>query len=101
MIMHRGTWYDRRSTMAIVTTRMTSKGRVEIPERIRRKMGLMNGSEFVVIEGRGTIILKAVSEPAGNEFTDLLSRVRRQARKTGLRKSDVRAAIRRIRGKTR
>jgi len=77
---------------------MSSKGQVVIPEEIRDRLGLKAGTQFVVVGNRDVVILKAVSAPSVKEFTDLIGRARRQARRAGLRKSDVEAAVARVRG---
>ncbi len=81
------------------TTKMSSKGQVIIPERIRKRMKLTGGSEFVVIESGGTIFFKNVSEPNGLDLKKMLTCARTQARKAGLKKSDVRKALNRVRGR--
>ncbi|MEX0642108.1 MAG: AbrB/MazE/SpoVT family DNA-binding domain-containing protein [Pirellulales bacterium] len=83
------------STLA--TTRMSSKGQVVIPEAIRNELGLAAGTQFVVVGGRDAIILKSISKPSPTEFRDLLKTARRQARKAGLKKSDITDAIRKVR----
>jgi AbrB family looped-hinge helix DNA binding protein len=60
------------------TTRMSSKGQVVIPERIRQQLRLQAGTQFVVVGDRDVVILKA--------------------RRAGLRKKDVNAAIAKVRG---
>jgi AbrB family looped-hinge helix DNA binding protein len=78
---------------ALATTKMSSKGQVVIPEEIRRKLGLKTGSQFVVVGDRDVVILKEVSPPSMDQFHDLIKEARRQARKAGLKKSDIEAAI--------
>lgn len=63
------------------TTKMSSKGQVVIPERIRKQLGLGPGSQFVVVGEKDTVILKAISPPPMEEFDDLIAKARRQARK--------------------
>lgn len=63
------------------TTKMSSKGQVVIPERIRRQLGLGPGSQFVVVGEKDTVILKAISPPSLEEFDELMAEARRQARK--------------------
>lgn len=76
---------------------MSSKGQVVIPEAIRDELGLEAGAQFVVVGGRDAIILKSIQKPSPTEFKDLLKTARRQARKAGMKKSDVDAAIRKVR----
>jgi AbrB family looped-hinge helix DNA binding protein len=84
---------------SVATTRMSSKGQVVIPEEIRDRLGLKAGTQFVVVGNRDGVILKAISAPSVKEFNDLLGQVRKQARRAGLRKADVEAAVARVRGR--
>ena len=81
----------------IATTKMSSKGQVVIPEYIRKRLGLGSGSQFVVVGERDTVILKAISAPNMEEFDKLVARARRQARRAGMRKSDIKAAVTKVR----
>jgi AbrB family looped-hinge helix DNA binding protein len=83
----------------LATTRMSSRGQVVIPEEIRNRLGLKAGTQFVVVGNRDAVILKAISAPSVREFNDLMGRARRQARRSGLRKSDVEAAVAKVRGR--
>jgi AbrB family looped-hinge helix DNA binding protein len=80
---------------------MSAKGTVVIPERIRKKMGLLYGSEFMVMEKKGTIIFKAVSEPDETSLKKLISNARTDAKRTGLKPDDVHQAVRRVRRRAR
>lgn len=82
----------------LATTRMSSKGQVVIPEEVRNRLGLKAGMQFVVVGNRDAVILKAISAPSVKEFNDLIGQARRQARRAGLKKSDVEAAVARVRG---
>jgi len=81
----------------LATTRMSSRGQVVIPEEIRKRLKLKAGSQFVVVGERDTVILKAISPPSLEEFDDLIMEARKQARKAGLKRSDIPAAIRKVR----
>ena len=83
----------------LATTKMSSKGQVVIPEEIRNRLGLKTGVKFVVLGERDVIILKAAAAPSMAEFNDLISKARKQVRKTGLKRSDVDEARKRVRGK--
>jgi AbrB family looped-hinge helix DNA binding protein len=84
--------------MAILaTTKLSSKGQVVIPETIRDELGLQPGAQFVVVGQGDAIILKAISKPSPAEFRDMLKKARQQARKAGMKKSDIEAAIRKVR----
>lgn len=84
--------------VSLSTTQLSSKGQVVIPQEIRVRLGLKAGSRFVVVAERGVVMLKTIAPPARSEVDALLSRVRKQARRAGVRKESIRAAIRRARG---
>lgn len=79
------------------TTKMSSKGQVVIPEEIRDNLHLKEGDQFIVIGQGDTVILKSITPPSMNEFEDILKEARDSAKKAGLKKSDVKAAIKRVR----
>jgi AbrB family looped-hinge helix DNA binding protein len=83
----------------LATTKMSSKGQVVIPEEIRNRLGLKPGSQFIVVGEKDTVILKAVSPPSMKEFDDLIAEARRQARYAGMKRSDITAAIGKVRGR--
>jgi len=75
------------------TTRMSSKGQVVIPEEIRDRLGLTAGTQFVVIGSDGVVILKTLPPPQMSDFDELVGQARRQARKAGLKRSDIAKAV--------
>lgn len=77
----------------VTTTRLSSKGQIVIPEAIRQRLGLDPGSEFVVLGDGDTIVLQRVRAPAMRDFDAIVARARRTARRAGMRRSDVAAAI--------
>jgi len=77
---------------------MSSKGQVVIPEEIRKRLGLQSGTQFVVVGDRDVVILKAISAPSMREFSNLIARARQQGRKSGLKRSDIDAAVAKVRG---
>ena len=81
------------------TTRMSSKGQVVIPEEIRKRMGLEEGSQFIVMGDHDVVILKTITPPSMDSFDHLITEARRQARKSGLKKSDITEVIRKVRGR--
>ncbi len=82
---------------SLATTKMSSKGQVVIPEEIREKIGLKAGSQFVVVGEKDVVILKSISCPSMKEFDELIARARKQARLSGLKRSDIKAAIVKVR----
>ncbi len=84
--------------MAIIeTTKMSSKGQIVIPEEVRNKLGLKTGDKFYVMGENDVVILKALSTPSMEEFDDLIKRARKQARTTGMKRSDINSAINEVR----
>ncbi len=83
----------------LATTRMSSKGQIVIPEEIRNRLGLQSGTQFVVVGDRDVVILKVISAPSMKEFDNLIAQARRQARRSGLKRSDVDAAVSKVRGR--
>ena len=81
----------------LATTKMSSKGQVVIPEGIRKRLGLKAGAQFVVVGDKDVVILKAINPPSMEDFDALISEARRQARKTGMKRSDITAAIAKVR----
>jgi len=81
----------------LATTKMSSKGQVVIPEEVRERLGLQAGSQFVVIGERDVVILKTLSAPSMKEFDAVIGEARRQARKSGMKRSDVAKATKRVR----
>lgn len=72
---------------------MSSKGQVVIPEEIRSQLGLKPGTQFVVVGDRDVVILKALAAPALSDFDGLIGEARRQAKRAGMTRNDVRRAV--------
>ena len=83
----------------LATTRLSSKGQIVIPEDVRIRLGLKPGVQFVVMGEGDVVILKIISPPSMKEFDELIVKARRQARRAGLKRSDIAAAIREVRAK--
>lgn len=79
------------------TTRLSSKGQVVLPLAIRRRLHLSNGEKFAVVGEGDTVILKKIAAPPSSEIRRLLQRSQRYARRVGLKPSDIRQAIWRVR----
>jgi AbrB family looped-hinge helix DNA binding protein len=83
----------------LATTKMSSKGQVVIPESIRKRLKLKTGSQFVVVGDNDVVILKAIASPSLVEFDSLIFEARRQGKQSGIKKPDIAAAIKKVRGK--
>ncbi|AQQ71601.1 transcriptional regulator, AbrB family [Limihaloglobus sulfuriphilus] len=81
------------------TTKMSSKGQVVIPESVRKALGLENGCQFLVLGEKDAVILKAISAPSKQEFSSLISKARKEAKKAGLEPKDISNAIAKVRGR--
>ncbi len=81
----------------LATTKMSSKGQIVIPEDIRERLGLKSGAQFVVVGKKDVVILKTITQPSMSEFDQLISEARKQAKKAGMKKSDITAAIQKVR----
>ena len=76
------------------TTRLSSKGQVVIPEEVRKALGLEPGARFLGLGDGDVVIGKRIDAPAPGEVRALAAKVRRQARRAGVKPVDVRKAIR-------
>ena len=76
---------------------MSSRGQIVIPEDIRERLGLKSGAQFVVVGKKDVVILKTIAQPSMSEFDQLISEARKQAKKAGMKKSDITAAIQKVR----
>jgi AbrB family looped-hinge helix DNA binding protein len=81
----------------IATTRMSSKGQVVIPEEIRERLGLDTGAQFVVVAEGDVVVLKAIKPPSMREFDNVVRGARRAAKQAGLKRRDVKKAVRDVR----
>ena len=79
------------------TTKMTSKGQVVIPEDTRKRFGMKPGTQFMVVEGTDAVIFKVIQPPSMKDFDKLLAETRQQARQAGMKKSDIRKAVKAVR----
>ena len=83
----------------LATTKMSSKGQIVIPEDIRKRLNLKPGTQFVVVGQDDVVILKTITKPSMNEFDQLISEARKQAKKAGMKKRDIASAIQKVRKK--
>jgi AbrB family looped-hinge helix DNA binding protein len=81
------------------TTKMSSKGQVVIPEKIRKQLHLKTGSQFIVIGENDVLILKSISKPTMSEFDELIKKARSQAQVTNLKPDDILDAVTKYRGR--
>ena len=75
-------------------TRMSSRGQIVVPMKLRRELNLKEGSKFIAMGVDDTIVLKKIEAPS---FDELIKRTRKFAKVRGIKKGDVERAIRRVR----
>lgn len=83
----------------VATTKLSSKGQVVIPEEIRKELHLKSGDRFIVLGKGGAVILMAIERPSLDRFEALLQEANVRAKKAGLARLSVKAAIRQARRK--
>ena len=83
--------------MRPATTKMSSRGQVVIPERIREQLGLEPGAEFVVVAKGDVLVLQRLSAPSWEQFDSLIREARRQARMAGVTSRDISQAVAKVR----
>lgn len=83
----------------VSTTKMSSKGQVVIPENIRKQLNLKAGAQFVVVGEKDVVILKNISPPSLDEFDALIAVARKKGKQAGLKRSDIKDAILKVREK--
>ena len=84
---------------AIATTKMTSRGQVVIPEEIRKRLNLVTGVQFLMLEERNGLFLKPIKPDVNRSLSELLAEARKQAAETGMTPEDIENAIREVRGR--
>jgi AbrB family looped-hinge helix DNA binding protein len=83
----------------LATTKMSSRGQVVIPDAIRKQLGLKPGARFVVVGEKDVVILKTISPPTMKDFDAIIAEARKQARRVGMKRSDISAAVSSVRGR--
>lgn len=78
-------------------TRLSSRGQVVIPQKIREDMKLSTGEKFIVFHEGDTIIFKMLEMPSFDNFDKLIAKSRHFAKRKNLKKADVSDTIKRVR----
>lgn len=85
----------------VETVRMSSKGQIVIPQRVREEINADEGSVFVVLSSGDSIILKKIIMPSKErmlaELKKMATEGAKRAEKLGIKESDVPAMVERIR----
>ena len=80
---------------------MSSRGQIVLPISIRRKLGLGEGSQFLVVTDNENILLKPVKEPSLDEFYSLIEQAQKTAAQLGLTEEEINAEIKALRSEKR
>ena len=80
---------------------MSSRGQIVLPISIRRKLGLGEGSQFLVVTDNENILLKPVKEPSLDEFYSLIEKAQKTAEQLGLTEEEINAEIKAMRAEKR
>jgi AbrB family looped-hinge helix DNA binding protein len=78
-------------------TSLSSKGQVVIPDRIRKILGLSTGAKLMVITDGSNLLFKPLEEPKIKAFNKLIRESRGFASTTGLKKGDIKKALKEVR----
>jgi len=78
-------------------TKMSSRGQIVIPQELRDRMNLEEGSKFAVVGMEDTIILKKLEPPKWEDFDKAISNLRKFGKEKGITEKKVNKAIHDIR----
>ena len=78
--------------MEVETVKMSSKGRIVIPQNIRDGLGASEGTVFAVLGTRDTVVLKRINKPSKEvlirELEIIAREGRKRAEKLGIKEND-------------
>ena len=78
-------------------TKMSSRGQIVIPQELRERMNLEEGSKFAVVGMEDTIILKKLAPPKWEDFDKAISNLRRFGKEKDITDKKVDKAVHDIR----
>ena len=81
----------------VVFTKMSSKGQIVIPKKLREMFGYNKGEIFALIGNEKTLILKKIPTPSHNELERLFKWGDEFAQSKGIKKEEVLKAIQEVR----
>lgn len=87
--------------VSLPTIKMTSMGQLVIPASVLRRVGMAKGGRFLVIEQGDALTLKSVRPAERQDIGAMLEETRKAARRAGIKRSDITAAIKRVRASAR
>ena len=78
-------------------TKMSSRGKIVIPQELREKMHLEEGSKFAVVGMEDTIILKKLEPPKWEDFDKAINSLRKFGKKKGITEKKVYKTVQNVR----
>ena len=85
----------------VMTTQMSSKGQVVLPEALRQMYGWESGTAFTILAYKGSIIMQPLKTPTDEEiaaeFEEAFAESRRQAKDAGMTPMDLSNAVAEVR----
>lgn len=78
-------------------TKMSSRGQIVIPQELRDRMNLEEGSKFAVVGMEDTIILKKLAPPKWEDFDKAISNLRKFGKEKGITEKKIGKAVREVR----
>lgn len=89
----------------VMTTKLSSKGQVVLPETLRNMYGWDAGTAFTVLAYKGAVIMQPIKAPTeeeiAHEFDEAFAESRSQARAAGMVPADITRAISEVRSERR
>ncbi|MDI6903511.1 MAG: AbrB/MazE/SpoVT family DNA-binding domain-containing protein [Methanocellales archaeon] len=88
--------------MEVETTKISPKGQVVIPSRIRRELGIQNGDRFLVFGKNNTVIFKKIEKAVIEKtFDEIVEPIRKRIKELRISREDVDRIIHEIRSEKR
>ena len=81
----------------LATTKMSTRGQIVIPENIRDELGLISGSEFIIVTEEDAIILKKLHLPPKSALKALLDKANAKAKSAGITEEAIASEIKKYR----
>lgn len=80
----------------LLTTELSAKRQITLPESICEALSLQTGSQFIILVQNDTLILKNIITP---DLNKLLEYTQQQAKTLGIKPQDIETAISQVRQK--
>ena len=81
----------------VMTTKLSSKGQVVLPEALRNEYGWDSGTSFTVLVYKGAVIMQPIVAPTESDlekqFDAIFAESRRQSAAAGMKAADISRAI--------